>query len=1227
MFQKNLPGTAAAEGRSTQASGPQEAGTRISIAWTAQADGRINYISPNFREITGQTAPGHNAESWLETLHPEDRERAERGWQEAVASRQIYADEFRLQVGALGRHRRFLFTAHPVRDVEGKLTHWHGSAIDIQQDEHRQSSAPMRPGGSDKVPNTGDRSEQLDAFLDAIPAPIWAADADGRVYYANGILFEWLGYPREEFDPRHWLSLVHADDHPNVERDTRDAVQAGENFAVEMRLRHGDGSYRWYVDTGAPLKDERGRVLKYYGTLTDIDRLKAASEALRDSEARQRAIIDNEPECVKLVAADGTLLDMNPAGLRLIEANSREDVIGTLDRCLIHPQDRERYKALHRKAMNGHTGQASFRMIGLKGTTRWMSSHATPMYDANGHIYAVLSVARDVTEQRHFAELRELEATVLDAVSAGLPLSAILETLTETVDRLQPGVRSSVQLVDGGHLHHGAGPHLPEAFNRAVDGLPVREGAGSCGTAAARRRQVVVGDTQASPLWRDYREIAKAHNLAACWSTPVLDSDGEVLATFAMYYDHNTRPTPSEQGFIARIGQFLRVAIERTRQHQQLRESEANLRSVYDLVPVSIWEEDWSGPIAIIKRLRAQGISDVGAALLNDEALMEEALSGTKILNVNATAVSMFGAYDRMHLMESFGKVFAGEVTRKAAIKAFDALARGARHFEAENRLHDISGRPFDVLARFSLPDIERGDTRALVTEMDITERKYADDRFRVIAQATSDVVWDRELPSGKVWYSDGLRSVFGYPPEALGESPELWTELIHPEDRGRVLAAAHEAFAGGKPYRESYRVARADGSWAHVRDQGFLLHDASGKPVRMIGSVVDISEQHKLEEQLREAQRLDAIGHLTGGIAHDFNNLLTVILGNAELLSESLADNPDLARLADMTGSAALKGAELTARLLAFARKQPLNPKAVDVNALVQGLEEMLRRTLGETIEFQVLPAEDDPAALVDAPQLESALLNLCINARDAMPNGGKLTIATQRRSVETEDRQQQGPKLGTYVLLTISDTGTGMDEPTRLRAFEPFFTTKDVGEGSGLGLSMVYGFAKQSRGHVALESRLGRGTRVRLYLPAAEAMETEEAESADSSVESSAKGKRILLVEDDTLVRRHVERQLTGLGYLVTGAANGPAALDIIRSGASFDLLFTDMVMPGGMSGDDLVRAAREHLPQLPVLLTTGYSEEAMSRAEDCDLAMLPKPYRLQELVAKLNEVLSGA
>ncbi len=397
---------------------------------------------------------------------------------------------------------------------------------------------------------------------------------------------------------------------------------------------------------------------------------------------------------------------------------------------------------------------------------------------------------------------------------------------------------------------------------------------------------------------------------------------------------------------------------------------------------------------------------------------------------------------------------------------------------------------------------------------------------------------------------------------------------------------------------------------------------------------ISDITDRLWVEDQLRAAQRLEAVGQLTGGIAHDFNNLLTVMLGSGDMLVEALQHDPHLVRLADQIVMMAERGADLTKRLLAFARLQPLNPHSTDVNQRLATIEDLLQRTLGAAIEITLDLSKDTWPAMIDAGGLDNAILNLSINARDAMPSGGHLTIRTRNVDLDAQDVLAVRDALpGAYVVVSVIDDGTGMTEATLARIFEPFFTTKDVGKGSGLGLSMVFGFVKQSQGHIQVHSVEGDGTSVELFLPRAAGPFLKEQAAPEPGPKSPGlasdvekRPERILMVEDDSTLRELVAAQLRRLGYHVVAASTGLEAIAVLQTNAVIDLLFTDIAMPGGMNGIMLAKMAALQRPNLPVLFTSGFAEGSAKEllAGSPNILLLGKPYRTEELALMVRQKL---
>ncbi|WP_337876038.1 PAS domain S-box protein [Elioraea sp.] len=1316
-------------------------------------------------------------------------------------------------------------------------------------------------------------------------------------------------------------------------------------------------------------------------------------DARTQSEQRLRAILESEPECVLVTSPEGRLIDLNPAGLAMVEAAAPGELRDRPIASLLHPADRDAVADLLRRCASGATGRLQFRLVGLRGTERWAEAHAAPLRRPDGTIEAVLSVIRDVTEQhraqaslieqqqrtrmiletvgegvhgldaegrilfdnpaalamlgwtaeetrgrdshalihhhrpdgsaypvedcpisrslrdgvtRHVEDevffrkdgtsfpveyvctpmrradggiagavvtfrdisarlkaerLLQAETEILDLISSGAALAEVLDRIARLMEQTLAEARVAVTLVDAEAqcFRHGASPGMP-AYAELIDGVPITAGTGTCGAAVTRRTQVITPDTETDPLWHDLRDVARTHGLRACWSTPALDADGRPLACFAVYHDHPRMPTAEELRAVGRGARLVSLAVQRIRAIDALRASETTFREAFrdaatgiavvapdgriqevneafarilgyrpeelrgvdlqDLTPPEdlasapdlrqellsgrrqsyVREKRYrtrQGGIVWVRNSVAMRRDAAGRALnaivvsedITPQKTAESALRQNQALLQMASRIGQLGGWqvslpgrkvtwsEQMSAIHDLppGEVQALEATfnayvpehRGAIREAFLACATEGTPWDLELELVTAHGRRIWVRSIGEAVRDERGRIVAVQGALqDISERKRAENRlresearFHAVASATADVIWDWDLSTDTIWWSDEFEKSFGYPMDELEPDSSSWMRRLHPADKDRVLAGIRRAIEQRqREWSAEYRFLHKDGSVREIEAHARLILGPDGRPSRFVGGMRDITARKRFERDLRErikelrclyraleltaadtrpveeicaemvtllpasvlhdelavarielegrehrsagwvqpvsaltsairaggkrigqveigyrvappdqgaaedpflpeertlidtiathigrmvhdrrmaetltqSDRLRAVGELTGGIAHDFNNLLTVILGNAELLAEHLADDPTLRPLALTVQSAAESAAGLTSRLLAFARRQALDPKVTDVARLLAGMRPLLRRTLGEHIEMCFVHAEGLWPILVDAPQLESAILNLCINARDAMPKGGRLTIETANVELDAGAAEEAGGLApGAYVTIAVSDTGIGMTPEVMARAFDPFFTTKEVGKGSGLGLSMVWGFVKQSQGHVQVDSTVGRGTTVRIYLPRADSDTDRRAPAPQEEEEDLPRGsERILLVEDDDLVRRHVSAQLAEFGYRVVSARNGPEALKLIGQGEPFDLLFTDIVMPGGMNGRQLAEAARRLRPDLKVLFTSGYSDQAVhaQEAPGQGIGLISKPYRRQELARRLREALAA-
>ena len=1594
------------------------------IVWTATPDGTVDFASDGFFRLVGWQDRSLAGDAWLDALHPDDRAACLEAWQAAVAAGEPYATEFRLWRAADASWRWYRVAAGPVRDARGRIVKWYGTAVDVHERVQAEAAlrsqnaglrrrtaallgamraALLRPAGFDDV--LRHITEAAARTLDVARATVWTLAPDRSVLLCNDMFdaragrhdagAELLAAGHADYlralaeneviaaadalaDPRTG-SLAAACLPADGVASTLDApiVAEGELVGV-LRLEHVGGVRDWS-------EADRGFAL----ALANLIALVLAQAERAQSEGRLRSILESEPECVNVVSPSGHLLDMNPAGLAMIEAADLASVRGRAVADLVHPDDRSVFFDLHGHAAEGGSGHAQFRLIGLKGTERWLEMNATPLRRPDGSIEAVLSVTRDITRRRQAEEalaesqqrsrmiletmgegvlgldaegrilfhnpaalamlgwteeeargqdahalihhhradgsvypreecpilrslqdgvtrrvddevffrkdgsqfpaeyvcapmkrpdgsiagavvtfrdisdrrraerLRLAETAIFDLISAGAALPEVLERIALMKEEALAGARVTVFLIDeaGIRLRLGAAPSLAD-FARAIDGARIDGEVGTCAAAILRGRQVISADLEQDPLWQDFLDLARSHRLSACWSTPVLDMEGRPVAVVAAYFDRPRAPSEDELAIVDRAVRLIALAIERVRGLEALRKSEATFRETFRDAATGIVVTAPDGRIVEVNEAFARIVGYTQEELrgldlqmltppddlertrqLRDDLLAgrrdsyvrekryrtkqgglvwvrnsvamrrdasgrainaivvteditpqkaaEQELRQSQALLQVASRIGQLGGWEvrlpgrEMIWSEQVSQIhglapgavppldraiqFYAPEYRETIRAAFEACASEGTPWDLELELITAKGSRVWVRTIGEAVRDPYGKIIAVQGAMqDISERKQAEARlreserrFHAVASVTADVVWDWDLRTDRVWWSDDFEAAFGYSREEVEPDVSSWLNRIHPDDRARVLAGIRAVIdARGPSWSDEYRFVHRSGAVLDIEDRGMLILGPDGAPVRFVGGMSDITErkrfqrelrerirelqclyrvlelttdetrpvdaicadvvsmlpaslQHgehavarlringsehrsarwrppvralsapvraegkqigeveigypatppgvragedlflaeertlieaiathvgrmihgrRLSESLRQGERLRAVGELTGGIAHDFNNLLTVILGNTELLAEELPDRPAAQSLALMAQRAAENAAELTKRLLAFSRRQALDPRATDIAGLVRGMKALLRRTLGEHIDIRIVEAEGLWPALVDPPQLESAILNLCINARDAMPAGGTLTIEVANVDLdasyaEVDAELQPGP----YVMVAVSDTGTGMSPEVLARAFDPFFTTKEVGKGSGLGLSMVWGFVKQSKGHVKIYSELGHGTTVKLYLPRAGAGSGRGAPHGQAR--AALRGsERILLVEDDELVRAHVAMQLEQLGYRVACAGNGPEALATLAHDQGFDLLFTDIVMPGGMNGRKLAEEASRLVPGLRVLFTSGYTEQAMLHQGSLGAGMrlLAKPYRRQELALRVREAL---
>ncbi|HTU09805.1 MAG TPA: PAS domain-containing protein [Allosphingosinicella sp.] len=1160
------------------------------MIWSTLPDGYHDYYNNRWYQYTGVPEGSTDGEAWNGMFHPDDQERAWAIWRHSLETGEPYHIEYRLRHRS-GTYRWVLGRAQPVRDDEGAIVRWYGTCTDIHD----------RKVAEEALTESEARFRDM---ADSAPSPVWVTNAHG-IEFVNRAFEEIAGRPAAELTGETWLAMIDPEDLPAVLDLRTRAWQTGADYGYDARFRHADGTVHWMKVSCRPRLDEHGAVIGYVGLAVDITDAKLAEAALRESGERLRIALDAGQLGDWYWDVESDMISFSAATARLFEVPEGPVISWRDMRKLIHPDDvAATYAAVDASVRDRRDYRIEYRLRRPGNAWMWVAAVGRPIYHEDGRPKGVIGVVQDISARKQAEDtLRETEERYRLATRATNDAIWDWDLLANQVrwnEALQDayGYAPAQTGEDGAwwldHIHPDDRARIDESIHAVIDG----DGA----------------------TWSDQYRFRRA--------------DGG----YAEVLDRGTVIRDADGRAVRMIGAMLDTSALR-RARTAVRESEDRLRLATDATGIGIWDFDprtgaldWDVRTREMFGLPPDGEVDYPAFLAG---LHPEDRDATDAAVQAALAPGGPGGYDVEY------RTLAPDGAGRWIAAKGRAIFAGGEAVRFIGTVLDISDRKE---AEAALRESEEFNRRILASSNDCIKVLSLDGHLESMSPGGLEImeIDDFGTVRGAFW-------------------PDLWDE----PERPLVKAAIGEALGGGIGRFEGFcRTGRGTlKRWDVIVS---AIAGADGRPEKLLSISRDISAQYRAnetireseealrelnqsleariasaiaereqaEEALRQSQKMEAVGQLTGGIAHDFNNLLTIITGNVDAARRHVGEEAP-ARVQRALGNA-LVGAEraavLTQRLLAFSRRQPLNPRPVDPNKLVTGMSELLHRTLGETIAVETVLAAGLWRIDVDANQLENAILNLAVNARDAMLAGdagaGKLTIETANTHIDRDYAAQNAGALpGQYVVICVSDTGCGMGEDTLARAFEPFFTTKEVGKGTGLGLSMVYGFVKQSGGHVKIYSEEEQGTTVRIYLPRLLADEAEEEERAELPVPEGTREETILVCEDDDDVRAYTVDVLRELGYRVLEAHDGPSALRLLeRQEGRVDLLFTDVVLPSGMTGAVVAQEAKKLRPDLRILFTTGYARNAIVHHGRLDpgVELITKPFAYADLAARVRDML---
>jgi PAS domain S-box-containing protein len=936
-----------------------------------------------------------------------------------------------------------------------------------------------------------------------------------------------------------------------------------------------------------------------------------ALATIAERETLLRTIIEASPECVKLLALDGTLLQMNQAGLAMLDADRAEQVVGQRAIDLVVPEQRAAFRALVDRVAGGTPGRLEFEVTTFKGARRWLETQMVPLRrDGTGPVESLLGLTHDVTERRRAERVQRATFRISEAALAAENLHGLLTEVHRIVGELMPAHNFYVALYDDAtdslsfpYFVDEADPEhdtQPRPLRRGMTEYVLRTGAPLLATPDVYDDLVARGEV----------ELIGAPSID--WvGAPLVAKDRTIGVVAAQSYSEGVRYGPGDKEILIFVSSQIAMAVERKRAEDALRRQSDLLQQIVEHIPVMLVFLDPTGLIT-------WGNSE-----------------WTRVLGFTM---------DDARASDIFAQMYPDAAEHQRVKNSIGAPTSLWIDFRTRTR----DGRILDT----TWANVPLAQGGWLAIGVDITERKQAEsalrqseERYRTFIAHSSEGVSRMEFkPPVPLTLPEDEQVDAMYDSAIVAECNDAMARMYGfteaRELTGTRLADLHDQ--GDPANREQMRTFIRAGY--RLADSETRERDREGRPrvflnnvvgfvendhlVRVWGTQRDVSEQRRLEDQFRQSQKMEAVGQLAGGIAHDFNNLLTAILGNTQLLLRELPPGDAMRGDVEEIRKASERAAGLTRQLLAYSRRQMLQPEILDLNVVVADMDRMLRRLIGEHIAFVTVPAPDLGRVRADPSQIEQVLVNLVVNARDAMSEGGRLTIETANVELDAEYAQEHlGASPGAYTMLAVTDTGTGMDATVRAHLFEPFFTTKEVGKGTGLGLATVYGIVKQSGGHISVYTEVGQGSSFKVYLPRVHRPPPATAPAAPRPTVPHG-SETLLVVEDDAAVLSLTCRALEAEGYTILCASDPTDALRIVeRHGGEIHLLLTDVVMPG-MSGRELAQQMAARRDGIRILYMSGYPGDAAVHkgALTRGSAFLQKPFSPDVLLRKVRETLDG-